>query len=83
MARIAGEPSQSSAHRTGSGAPQEMEKTMYAVMGITGQVGGAVARELLAQGKGVRAVLRDADKGAPGVSKAVRCRLPRSAMSAR
>ncbi|WP_254065498.1 MULTISPECIES: NmrA family NAD(P)-binding protein [unclassified Acidisoma] len=63
MARIAGEPSQSSAHRTGSGAPQEMEKTMYAVMGITGQVGGAVARELLAQGKGVRAVVRDADKG--------------------
>jgi uncharacterized protein YbjT (DUF2867 family) len=40
-----------------------MEKTMYAVMGITGQVGGAVARELLAQGKGVRAVVRDAEKG--------------------
>jgi NAD(P)H dehydrogenase (quinone) len=36
---------------------------MYAVMGITGQVGGAVARALLAQGKGVRAVVRDAGKG--------------------
>ena len=36
---------------------------MYAVMGVTGQVGGATARELLSQGKGVRAVVRDAAKG--------------------
>ena len=33
---------------------------MYAVIGITGQVGGAVARKLLADKQCVRAVLRDA-----------------------
>ena len=32
---------------------------MYAVTGITGKVGGAVARELLAAGRKVRAVVRD------------------------
>ena len=44
---------------------------MYAVMGITGQVGGAVARTLLAAGHTVRGVVRDparagawADRGA-------------------
>ena len=37
---------------------------MYAVTGITGQVGGAVARHLLAAGQPVRAVVRDAAKGA-------------------
>ncbi|MBK5553988.1 NmrA family NAD(P)-binding protein [Pseudomonas sp. TH03] len=37
---------------------------MYAVMGITGKVGGAVARTLLAAGHTVRAVVRSADKGA-------------------
>ncbi|MBK5415865.1 NmrA family NAD(P)-binding protein [Pseudomonas sp. TH31] len=37
---------------------------MYAVMGITGKVGGAVARTLLAAGHSVRAVVRSADKGA-------------------
>ena len=36
---------------------------MYAITGITGQVGGALARELLAAGKPVRAVMRDAAKG--------------------
>ena len=36
---------------------------MYAIMGITGQVGGAVARALLANGKAVRAIVRDASKG--------------------
>src|SRR4051812_1628411 len=35
----------------------------YAIMGITGQVGGAVARNLLAARQPVRAVLRDAGKG--------------------
>jgi len=35
---------------------------MFAVTGITGQVGGAVARTLLAKGCGVRAVVRNADK---------------------
>ncbi|WP_394845010.1 NAD(P)H-binding protein [Pendulispora brunnea] len=36
---------------------------MYAITGITGKVGGEVARTLLAAGKPVRAVVRDARKG--------------------
>lgn len=36
---------------------------MYAVTGITGKVGGAVARTLLQAGSPVRAVVRDAAKG--------------------
>ena len=36
---------------------------MFAITGITGQVGGTVARTLLAAGKNVRAVVRDAHKG--------------------
>jgi NAD(P)H dehydrogenase (quinone) len=36
---------------------------MYAITGITGKVGGAVARALLSQGQPVRAVVRDAGKG--------------------
>jgi len=35
---------------------------MYAITGVTGKVGGAVARNLLAAGRPVRAVLRDANK---------------------
>jgi uncharacterized protein YbjT (DUF2867 family) len=38
---------------------------MFVITGITGQVGGVVARTLLAQGREVRAVVRSADKGAP------------------
>lgn len=37
---------------------------MYAVMGVTGKVGAEVARALLAAGLPVRAVVRDAAKGA-------------------
>lgn len=37
---------------------------MIAITGVTGQVGGAVARALLAAGENVRAVLRDPAKGA-------------------
>ncbi|WP_334044869.1 NmrA family NAD(P)-binding protein [Burkholderia ambifaria] len=37
---------------------------MYAITGITGQVGGALARELLATGQPVRAVVRDATRAA-------------------
>jgi uncharacterized protein YbjT (DUF2867 family) len=33
---------------------------MFAIPGITGQVGGAVARALIEAGKDVRAVVRDA-----------------------
>ena len=36
---------------------------MYAITGITGQVGGATARALLAAGRPVRAIVRSADKG--------------------
>jgi hypothetical protein len=36
-----------------------METTMFAVTGITGNVGGAVANSLLAAGRKVRAVVRD------------------------
>jgi len=38
---------------------------MYAVTGITGQVGGAVARTLLAHHQTVRAVVRDAARAVP------------------
>jgi uncharacterized protein YbjT (DUF2867 family) len=37
---------------------------MYAITGITGKVGGTLAHALLAQGQPVRAVVRDARKGA-------------------
>ncbi|HEX4086037.1 MAG TPA: NmrA family NAD(P)-binding protein [Chthoniobacteraceae bacterium] len=36
---------------------------MYAILGITGQIGGVVARALLAAGKPIRALVRDARKG--------------------
>lgn len=36
---------------------------MFAITGITGQVGGAVARALIDNGQPVRAVVRDAEKG--------------------
>jgi NAD(P)H dehydrogenase (quinone) len=39
-----------------------MEKTMYAITGITGKVGGELARVLLENGLPVRAVLRDVGK---------------------
>ena len=32
---------------------------MFAVMGVTGQVGGAIARQLLVTSKKVRAIVRD------------------------
>jgi NAD(P)H dehydrogenase (quinone) len=36
---------------------------MYAITGVTGKVGGELARTLLAAGQPVRAVVRDARKG--------------------
>jgi NAD(P)H dehydrogenase (quinone) len=39
------------------------KRQTFAVTGITGQVGGVVARELLAAGQAVRAVVRSAEKG--------------------
>ena len=41
-----------------------METAMFAITGITGQVGGQLARELLAAKRPVRAVVRDATKAA-------------------
>ncbi|KJC59474.1 NmrA family transcriptional regulator [Bradyrhizobium sp. LTSPM299] len=38
---------------------------MYAIMGVTGKVGGAAARALLADGKPLRVLVRDAAKGKP------------------
>jgi NAD(P)H dehydrogenase (quinone) len=38
---------------------------MYAIMGITGQVGGAVARNLIQSNEAVRAVVRDATRAQP------------------
>jgi NAD(P)H dehydrogenase (quinone) len=43
--------------------------TMYAITGITGKVGGALARTLLAAGQPVRAVVRDARKGEAWASR--------------
>src|SRR3984885_6970764 len=43
--------------------------TMYAITGITGNVGGALARTLLAAGQPVRAVVRDARKGEAWASR--------------
>src|SRR3979490_2208669 len=40
------------------------KKNVYVIAGITGNVGGSVARALLAAGQPVRAVVRNADKGA-------------------
>ena len=42
---------------------------MFAVTGITGNVGGEVARNLLTAGQSVRGVVREARKGAPWASR--------------
>ena len=39
-------------------------RNLYAITGITGKIGGVLARTLLAANQPVRAVARDADKGA-------------------
>ena len=44
---------------------------MFFVAGITGQVGGATARRLLDQGRAVRALARDPQKGAAWADKGV------------
>ena len=48
-----------------------MKTTPYAIMGITGQVGAAVARTLLGDGKPVRGVVRDRTKAASWESNGV------------
>ena len=52
---------------------------MYAITGITGQVGDAVARTLLAEGANVRAVARDTRRAAPWVERG--CELAIAEMS--
>src|SRR5580693_3548691 len=49
---------------------------MFAVMGITGNVGGSVARHLLSAGLPVRGVVRDPDKAADWAEKG--CELVRA-----
>ncbi|RUX96242.1 NAD-dependent epimerase/dehydratase family protein, partial [Mesorhizobium sp. M7A.F.Ca.CA.004.04.1.1] len=44
---------------------------MFLVMGITGNVGGATARHLLAQGKKVRALVRDREKALSWANRGV------------
>jgi NAD(P)H dehydrogenase (quinone) len=44
---------------------------MYAVMGITGQVGGAVAEALLARGEQVRGIVRNPEKAAAWAARGV------------
>lgn len=44
---------------------------MFLVMGITGQVGGAAAKHLLAQGKEVRALVRNREKAAKWAAEGV------------
>src|SRR3954451_4516432 len=46
-------------------------KRMFLVVGITGKVGGATARHLLAQGKKVRALVRDRAKSASWADQGV------------
>ncbi|HUB24291.1 MAG TPA: NmrA family NAD(P)-binding protein, partial [Tepidisphaeraceae bacterium] len=50
--------------QSGQNAPMNQDSSIYAITGITGQVGGTVARTLLSAGNSVRAVVRDANKGA-------------------
>ena len=44
---------------------------MFLVMGITGKVGGATAKHLLAQGKEVRALVRNREKAAKWADEGV------------
>ena len=44
-------------------ADSNTKLNMYAITGVTGKVGGATARALLAAGQSVRAVVRNVDKG--------------------
>jgi nucleoside-diphosphate-sugar epimerase len=44
-------------------AASNTKLNMYAITGVTGNVGGAAARALLARGQSVRAVVRNPEKG--------------------
>jgi NAD(P)H dehydrogenase (quinone) len=47
----------------------EQERNMFAITGITGRVGAATARALLARGRRIRAVVRDRAKAAPWTAR--------------
>src|SRR5260370_30218204 len=51
--------------------PQDRRKRMFLVMGITGTVGGATAKHLLAHGKEVRALVRNREKAANWANQGV------------
>jgi uncharacterized protein YbjT (DUF2867 family) len=53
---------------------QQENETMFFVSGLTGQVGGAAARQLLAEGKTVRTLARDAQNAAPWSQQGVEVR---------
>src|SRR4029078_8584981 len=62
---------------SGAGGGRDVDGVfMYAVIGITGQVGCAIARKLLADKRRVRAVLRDANRGLPWAGR--RCGVARA-----
>src|SRR5580698_5468666 len=49
----------------GTNQPSHLRRDkMYAIVGITGRVGGAVAENLLAQGEQIRAIVRNPEKAA-------------------
>jgi len=50
-------------NRSAFGTHEGESGPMFAITGITGNVGGEVARNLLAAGRPVRAVMRDVRKG--------------------
>ncbi len=52
-----------------------MNKPLFFVSGVTGQVGGATARQLLKKGHQVRALVRDPQKAAAWLQKGVEVRL--------
>jgi uncharacterized protein YbjT (DUF2867 family) len=56
---------------------------MYAITGVTGKVGGAVARTLLSAGQRVRAIVRDADKAGSGPNSVAKSKLPKWRMLSR
>ena len=51
---------------------------MYAIMGITGRIGGAIAENLLEHGAQIRAIVRNPEKRHDGKIAEQRLRLPTS-----
>jgi uncharacterized protein YbjT (DUF2867 family) len=66
---FAGERKSASRRQTTFNKKIKWRVTMYTITGITGKVGGALARTLLAAGQPVRGVVRDARKGEAWASR--------------